>query len=131
MSYLEVRTDKRFLETSEVIPEVSDISLIINECDIYAPNCTLPPLGLHLIDCLKNASRKYVIYLNNIIVHDAKFFAQIQWLVEQNNYMDVLKHKDAWILFGTDYVRVKDNKDYWSMDLRPNHYFDDTTWSKK
>lgn len=126
----EVLTNKRFLSTDEVIPHVDDITLIQNECDIYAPGCKLPPLGLKIIDRLNNASSKFVVYLNNIVVHDKKFFAQIQWLIEQNKYLDVLKHQDAWIVFGSDYVRVKDNKDYFSMNLRPNHYFDDNTWSK-
>lgn len=119
---------KRFLETEIVIPDTDDISIIVKECDIYAPNCNLPALGLHLIDTLDNASRKYVLYLNNINVSNRKFFAQIQWLITQNNYLDVLKHKDVWIAFSSDNVKVKSNKDYWSMNLRPNHYFDDATW---
>lgn len=120
----------RFIATENVIPDVDDISLIQNECDIYAPSCDLPALDLHLIDNLDSAARKFVVYLNNLAVHDRKFFAQLQWLIEQNNYLDVLKHKDAWIVFGTDYVKTKSGKDYWSMNLRPNHYFDDSTWSK-
>lgn len=130
MATNEGQVTERFIPTDSVIPEVTDISLIQNECDIYAPSCDLPALDLHLIDNLDNVSRKYVVYLNNLTVHDRKFFAQLQWLIEQNNYLDVLKHNDAWIVFGTDYVKTKSGKDYWSMNLRPNHYFDDSTWSK-
>ena len=120
----------RFIPVENVIPDVTDMSVIQSECAIYAPGCDIPPLNLKIVDSLDDTTSKYVIYLNNIKVKNYKFFAQLQWLIEQNNYLDVLKHKDVWIIFGTEYVKTKSNKDYWAMNLRPNHYFDDTTWSK-
>ena len=122
---------ERFIATETVIPDIDNIDLILKEVDVYAPGVKLPALGLNVIDILENSTRQYTLYIKEgTIVNDRKFFAQVQWLLEQNKYLDILKHKDVWILFNSEFVKTKSGKDYWSMNLRPNHYFDDNTWSK-
>jgi hypothetical protein len=72
--------------------------------------------------------KKYVLYLKeNIEVLSLQYFLQIQWLISQNNYLDVLKHP-TWLLFNTDNVLLHPDRNYWSLNLRPTYGFDDSTW---
>ena len=73
----------------------------------------------------------YAVLLNQSIdVLDKKFWTDIAWMLEQNRYLDVLKHP-AWIALNQNYVKIKDDKNYWEMNLRPAHFFDDSTWRFK
>jgi hypothetical protein len=41
--------------------------------------------------------KKYVVFLKeNVEVTDPEYFLQIQWLINQNTYLDVLKHT-SWL----------------------------------
>lgn len=82
-----------------------------------------------VIDKISQAQAKYMVLLNDQVhVRDLGFFTQINWLFKQNPYLDVLKHP-AWILFNCENVKPHDDRDYWHMNLRPAHDFDDSTWS--
>lgn len=83
-----------------------------------------------LIICnASQATSTYIIILNpKTKILSAKFWDDIRWLLSQNRYLDVLKHS-AWIALNTNHVAVKDDKDYWQMNLRPANFFDNSTWS--
>ncbi len=81
-----------------------------------------------LICSVAQVSSTYIIILNpKIKILSVKFWDDIRWLLSQNLYLDVLKHS-AWIALNTNHVAVKDDKDYWQMNLRPANFFDDSTW---
>lgn len=71
-----------------------------------------------------------IILRPDICILDQKFWNDLAWLLSQNQYLDVLKH-DVWIAFNRDHVLFNPDKDYWSMNLRPAHFFDDSTWRYK
>lgn len=83
-------------------------------------------LSLH--SQLPLVSKKYVLYLRSqISIVSLQYFEQIQWLIQQNSYLDVLRHS-TWILFNTENIRLHADRNYWSLNLRPAHDFDDSTW---
>jgi len=71
--------------------------------------------------------RHTVILRSDIQILDQKFFSDIQDLVSANNYLDALRH-DAWMVFGNEFVRLTNGRDYWGLNLRPVIGFDSTTW---
>lgn len=72
--------------------------------------------------------KKYVVFLKeNVEVLNLEYFLQIQWLINQNKYLDVLKHS-TWMLFNTENVLLHPDRNYWSLNLRPTHGFNDSTW---
>jgi hypothetical protein len=113
---------------------MAELDFFYNQVDVVVDNTQqlhhLLDLDCNLSVCkqLPLVSKKYVLFLKqNIQVIDTNYFLQIQWLINQNNYLDVLKHP-TWILFNTENVRLHAHRDYWSLNLRPTHGFDDSSW---
>jgi chromosome segregation ATPase len=109
----------------DVAKKTNDILEYNNYLSEHVDN--IAQYGDHLSEGM-NQLADYTEYLKeNIEVLSLQYFLQIQWLINQNAYLDVLKHP-TWILFNTENVRLNTDRNYWPLNLRPAHGFDDSTW---
>jgi hypothetical protein len=110
---------------------MDNLDFFYNQVDVIVGNnkqLVMLDSNLSLHAQLPANSKKYVLYLKeNIEVLSLQYFLQIQWLINQNAYLDVLKHP-TWILFNTENVRLNADRNYWPLNLRPTYGFDDSTW---
>ena len=103
------------------------------DCEIFADPTQMLDYAedYNIINDLTVISKKFVIIVDpDLVVLSSVFWTQINWLLQQNKFLDVIKHP-VWIALNREYVWVKPDKDYWTFNFRPVHNFDNTTWTKK